>query len=75
MKEDMEQISPVDQIKQTRKAEGAKPVDQVAISSEAHKIDEWVEMLKEMPDMREEAIMRATRAKPDLRKIAQSMIT
>lgn len=52
----------------------AQVVDRLSISTESEKKAEWVEMLKEMPDIRPEKIERAIEADPTSLELAQIIL-
>lgn len=50
-------------------------VDGVSISSEAHKMARWVEMLKEMPDIRTDKVPESSLPSDINLKIAEKILT
>lgn len=68
----MEEINPTSQVTKVKGIKRVPSLDRICLSNEAEKIEIFVEMLKQMPEMRDELVL-ASHATPDPKKIAQAM--
>ena len=70
----MEEIDPVKNIAKIQGIKKIPPLDHICLSNEAEKVEIYVEMLKKMPEIRDELVV-APRAIPDPKKIAEAMLS
>lgn len=74
------EITGIDKIQTIKKAGESQEIqkadleDTISISSEAKKRSEWVEMLKQMPDIRQEKIEPLTVNPPTFAEVAQKIV-
>jgi len=74
---EISEIQKAKSIGQLQKKEGiqqTKVVDRLSISSESEKKAIWVEMLKEMPDVRPEKVEAALNSSPSNQQLAQKIL-
>lgn len=74
------EITGIDKIQTIRKSGENQEIqktdleDTISISSEVKKRSEWVEMLKQMPDIRQEKIEPLTVKPPTFAEVAQKIV-
>ncbi len=70
----IENISKIKGVNTVKGVNKIPSLDRICLSNEAEKIEIYVEMLKQMPQMRDE-LLTASHALPDPKKIAEAMLS